>query len=280
MADSANAALGASLGDAAAVPHDWLALGRQSVGPLVIMLAQDRAEFTRWSRGRLPSWSGGATFPGSHLIIIRKDAGDPFGTLRHELAHVVLHQQVGERVPLWFDEGYAVLAAGEYDRFASLRLNLAVSLGHLPADLRALDGELRGDATDAEAAYALAGSAVAELARRNPTGTLLPLFGLLKGGVSFDDAVTRTTGLDPDRFDGAWRQSVRRRYNVLTWAATGGAWLLVTFVLIWAAAARKRRDAPRRAALDTGWTVPPDDEAPVAIQDVPPPQLDHPDQSR
>ena len=52
-----------------------------------------------------------------------------------------------------------------------LELNLAVVRGAVP-DLRALDGALRGSATTADAAYALAVSAVIELARRNPSGSL------------------------------------------------------------------------------------------------------------
>ena len=152
LADRRNLSLGTALAEAASAPHDWLGLGRMDAGPLVLILARDRAEFTRWSRGRLPSWGAGVTFPGSRVVIIRLDAGDPYQTLRHELAHVVLHQAVQGRVPLWFDEGYAVLAAQEYGRFAALRLNLAVAAGRVP-DLRALDGALRGSDDDAETAY-------------------------------------------------------------------------------------------------------------------------------
>jgi hypothetical protein len=37
---------------------------------------------------------------------------------------------------------------------------------------------------------------------------------------------------------------------------TGGAWLLLAGVLAFLAAIRRRRDAPRRAALDEGWIIP------------------------
>ena len=158
------------------------------------------------------------------------------------------------RVPLWFDEGYAVLAAKEYGRFAALRLNLAVATGKVP-ELRALDGALRGSADDAEAAYALAGSAVAELARRCKGGDLTRFLELLEQGIAFDDAVATATGYTTDRFEGVWLRSVRSRYNWFIWLATGGMWFVVTLVLVWAAASRRRREAPRRAALDAGWPV-------------------------
>ena len=259
--------LGTALAEAAGAPHQWIGLGRTDAGPLVLVLARNQAEFIRWSRGRLPSWGAGATFPDSRVIFIRLDAGDPYQTLRHELAHVALHRAVRSRVPLWFDEGYAVLAANEYGRFDALRLNFAVAAGHLP-DFRELDGALRGRDAEAEAAYALAGSAVAELEHRGVNGRLDRLFDQLGQGVPFDDAVSTSTGLTLDRFEEAWHRSLRQRYNVVIWLATGGMWLVVTFILSWAAATRRRRDAPRRAALDVGWPEPPQDDETITIQEV------------
>lgn len=251
------------------MPHDWLGLGRLDAGRLLIIVANDRADFTRWSRGRLPSWGAGAAFTSRGVVILRLDAGDPYQTLRHELAHVAMHQKVQVRVPLWFDEGYAVVAAGEYGRFAALRLNLAVATGKIP-ELRALDGALRGSDGDAEAAYALAGSAVAELARRCRNGDLGMLLRQLESGVPFDDAVASATGFTLDRFEDVWTRSVRQHYNWMVWLATGGLWLVVTLILMWAAASRKRREAPRRAALDEGWPQPVEDDETITIQAVEP----------
>jgi hypothetical protein len=131
--------------------------------------------------------------PGARVILIRADGNDIYGTLRHELAHLALHQAVSIRVPLWFDEGYAAWAAGEWDRLGALELNLAVVRGAVP-DLGTLDGALRGSATTADVAYALAVSAVTELARRNPTGTLDPLLQRLMAGHDFEQSVLETTG--------------------------------------------------------------------------------------
>ena len=269
-ADPAHAILGTGLAEAAAVPHEWLGLGRFDVGRLLIIVADNQTDFVRWSHGRLPSWGAGVAFPTSHVVIIRLDAGDPYQTLRHELAHMALHQRVQVRVPLWFDEGYAVVAAGEFGRFAALRLNLAVATGKIP-ELRALDGALRGRDADAEAAYALAGSAVAELARRSRHGDLGELLRQLEAGVPFDQAVATATGFTIDRFEDVWIRSVRHQFNWLVWLATGGMWLLVSLLLMWAAASRKRREAPRRAALDVGWPVPPEDDETITIQEVDPP---------
>jgi hypothetical protein len=92
--------------------------------------------------------------PGLRTIVLRADGTDLSRTLRHELAHLALHEQVDVRVPLWFDEGYAGLAAGEWERLGRLELNLTVARGALPG-LRALDGALRGTETSALASARL-----------------------------------------------------------------------------------------------------------------------------
>lgn len=269
--------LGRRLGAIAAAPQAWLGLGRMALGPITLAIVPDRETFRRWSRGRLPSWGAGMTLPASGMVLIRADGGDADVTLRHELAHVALHRRVKVRVPLWFDEGYAVLASREYGGLSALQLNLAVAAGRVPT-LMALDGLLRGSEGDATAAYALAASAVAELGRRHPTGTLDPLLSRLAAGTPFDEAVLATTGLTEDRFADTWHLATRRRYNWGIWLATGGVWVVLALLLAWAKAYRRHLDAPRREALNVGWTLPPDDE-PITTDENPPIPLDPPQMS-
>jgi hypothetical protein len=73
--------------------------------------------------------------------------------------------------------------------------------------------------------------------------------------VGFEDAVIATTGYPLDRFDTVWRRSVKRRYGWLTWLAAGGMWLILGIIVIIAHWYRRRRDRPRRVALDQGWDV-------------------------
>jgi hypothetical protein len=163
-------------------------------------------------------------------------------------------------VPLWFDEGYAGWAAGEWDRLGTLELNLAVVRGAVP-DLRTLDGALRGSRSTADAAYALAASAVVELAQLNPSNSLEPLLKRLANGDDFEVGVRTTTGLTLAQFESRWRKTLRRRYSVATWLVAGGGWAVLTLAL-WALVRRRRRlDQPRRAALDDGWDVPPEELA-------------------
>jgi hypothetical protein len=157
-------------------------------------------------------------------------------------------------MPLWFDEGYAAWASGEVGRLAGLELNLAVASGTLPT-LEELDRMLRGSAVSADLAYALAASAVAEVARRPDPGGLAPLLRRLEEGEEFETAFVEATGLTVDRFEENWQATLRRRYSLLTWLAAGGMWSLVAFSLAGLLWWRRQRDRPRRAALDRGWVI-------------------------
>jgi hypothetical protein len=255
----AQRAVAADLARVADRPAEWPGLGPRDPGPLRLIVVPDSHLLDSLTAGRAPTWGAAIAVPGARTILLRADEGDLVRTLRHELAHLALHEAVTVRVPLWFDEGYAAWAAGEWDRLGTLELNLAVVRGAVPT-LTGLDGALRGSASSADAAYALAVSAVAELARRNPTGTLTPLLRRLESGEDFDAAVLATTGLAVGRFEQEWQHAIRRRYTLGNWLLAGGGWLVVALLLALQVRRRRRMDRVRRAALDDGWVVEPETE--------------------
>ena len=53
--------------------------------------------------------------------------------LRHELAHLALHERLGDLPPRWFDEGYASVAAREWRRDDVLAANVALALRGTPS---------------------------------------------------------------------------------------------------------------------------------------------------
>jgi len=247
------------LAEVADRPADWPGLGRRDPPPLRLIVVPDGRLLDSLTDGRAPSWGAAVSLPGARTILVRADQGDLVRTLRHELAHLALHEAVHVRVPLWFDEGYAAWAAGEWERFGGLELNLTVVRGAIPT-LTALDGDLRGSASSADAAYALAASAVTELARLNPTGTLTPLMRRLQAGEDFEAAVLATTGLTLGRFEQEWQGRVRRRYTLGSWLIAGGGWLVMAILVLVLVRRRRRVDRVRRAALDDGWHVEPEPE--------------------
>jgi hypothetical protein len=259
VAWAAQQAVAIDLARVADRPAEWPGLGVRDPGPLRLIVVPDAHLLDSLTAGRAPPWGAAIAVPGARTILLRADEGDLVRTLRHELAHLALHEAVAVRVPLWFDEGYAAWAAGEWDRLGTLELNLTVVRGAVPT-LTGLDGALRGSASSADAAYALAVSAVAELARRNPTGTLTPLLRRLESGEDFDAAVLATTGLAVGRFEQEWQRTIRRRYTLGNWLIAGGGWLIVALLVAVQVWRRRRIDRVRRAALDDGWNVEPETE--------------------
>jgi len=226
--------------------------------PTEIFLAPDRTLFDSLTGHRLPVWSDGAAFPdqGAIVLLANTPPEDVVATLHHELAHLALHWRVGRNVPLWFDEGYAAVAAAEWSRLDVLRLNWQLARGRRP-DLESVNQALRGDPAAAGNAYALATTAVLLLQRWGGDRGLAPLLEQIGTRPSFDAALRATYGVTEGDFEERWQDDVRRRYGWLAWAeAVGLFWAVLAVALVWMVRIRRRRDRERRALLDQGWTVP------------------------
>jgi hypothetical protein len=196
------------------------------------------------------------------LLTTRRSSRLP-AALRHELAHLVLRWRLGHPPPLWFDEGYAAFAAGEWDRLDALGLNWQIARG-ARMDLADMDRALRSDEADAQTAYALATTAVLLLNRWGGAQGLAPLIGQLAELPTFDAAVRATYRVTEGEFEARWERDVASRYGLLSWAgAVGLFWALLALLLVSLVGLRRRRDRARKARLDEGWTVP-EDESPTA----------------
>ena len=258
----AQAGLAAALADAADRTGPFPGIGRLPDRPIRLILAPTRSAFDSLTHGRLPSWSDGAAFPQTGTIVLLS-AGPPDRltvALRHELAHVALRWRVGRPLPLWFEEGYAAVAAGEWDRLDALRLNWQVARGVRP-DLDELDRALRADEADAASGYALATTAVLQLQRWGGRAGLGPLIDHLARDSTFDAGLRDTYHLTEGDFEARWQREVGSRYGWLGWAgAVGLFWAVLGLGLVWLVRLRRHRDRERKALLDEGWTLPPDDE--------------------
>ncbi|HET9455359.1 MAG TPA: hypothetical protein VFO66_13830, partial [Gemmatimonadaceae bacterium] len=258
-----------------------LARPRQRV---VIAIAPDRRRFRDWVGEAVPEWGSAVAFPDSRRIVIQgrgagSDAGDPLVVLRHELAHLALHEALGNLPPRWFDEGYASYAAGEWGRQEVLATNVALALRGMPT-LEELDASFGGGSTAAQSAYALAHRAVSELAQANTSAGLAPFFGYWKASGSFERALRQAYGMTSVDFEQRWRQRTRRQYGALALASNMTlAVLLMLAILTPLYISRRRRDrlrlermreadaaadaAARQSALAAllgeGWSDPPDD---------------------
>lgn len=231
----------------------WPGIPQPDDGEVRLVVVRGESRFDSLTAGRVPAWGAGAAFPGTNTVVVRLN-GDPRRVLRHELAHLALRRAV-RQAPLWFDEGYAAFAAGEWDRLDALRLNLELLRGRIP-ELRDVAAQLRGGEREAGAAYALATSAVLLLHRLGGPRGLEPLIVNLGRTGDFDQGLRATYGMSLGQFEDRWRRDLRGRYGwLLVGTSFAVLWLVVLGVVgsLWLA--RRRRERARREALDEGWVT-------------------------
>jgi hypothetical protein len=221
---------------------------------VLLAIAPDKRRFREWSGPTAPEWGAAITFPASRRVIMQgrqggAEAGDPRETFRHELAHLALHEYLGDLPPRWFDEGYASYAAREWRREDVLAANLALAVKGTPT-FDELDADFGAGATTAQNAYALAYRAVVDLADLDPANGLARFFANWRSEQAMDRAVRKTYGITLSGFERRWQQRTRRRYGALALVSDvtiGGLVLLLLVLPLYVA--KRSRDRKRMAAL-------------------------------
>ena len=248
-----DAQLASSLLDRAIATDTFPGLPRPAQRVLMA-IAPDQRRFREWVGPDAPEWGAAIAFPDSRRIVMQghtanSDAGDPYEVLRHELAHLALHEYLGDLPPRWFDEGYASYAARELSRNDVLAANYALALRGMPS-FDELDDRFTEGTTSAQAAYALAYRAVDDMAQLDPSRGLSLLLRNWKAMGSLDRAMRASFGVTLSAFQHDWQQRTRRRYGGL---ALLSDLTLATVVLLLIISplylARRRRDRKRMAAL-------------------------------
>jgi hypothetical protein len=221
---------------------------------VLLAIAPDRRRFREWIGPGAPEWGAAITFPESQRIVMQgrssgSDAGDPREVLRHEVAHLALHEWLGDLPPRWFDEGYASFAAREWTREDALTTNLALALRGTPT-FDELDRQFAGGSVTAQNAYALAYRAVVELASIDTSSGLSRFFNTWRTTKSMDVALRTEFGLTLSGYELRWRQNTRRRYGMLALFSDVALAGLILIVLVFPLyLARRQRDRRRLAAM-------------------------------
>lgn len=250
---------------------------------VTLWLADTEERFQALVGGAAPDWSAAVALLDRDAILLpvyasnRTRFGDRVATLRHEWAHIGLAQWLADlRVPRWFHEGYARVAAGEWDARSGWALRWALARGTAPL-LDSLTLDWPDGGARARLAYDLSASAVEYLLSQPAGEEGLRIFlerWRLEG--SFDDALGSVFGFTPGRFETAWVRWLKRRYgwllllsqSVALWLALG-----VTLLVLWRW--RRRRMTRRMARLRADeppdepawWEEPPSPSAPSTPPD-------------
>lgn len=222
------------------------------------VLAHSARAFDALTGGRVPEWRAGVAVPALDLLVVPLE-GQPLldaegrRVLRHEWAHLGLHQYLGDlRPPRWFDEGFAQYASGGWDATEAWRLRVLLALGRAPP-LDSLTLAWPRDRASAEAAYLLAASAVDYLLRASGARALPIFLDRWRDEGSFEVGLRATFGVTSGQFEEDWRRWVKSRYGwffVLTRSAV--FWMLLALVLLFMARSRQGRNRERLARLRAG----------------------------
>lgn len=207
---------------------------------VVISLAPDARRFRDWVGAFAPEWGVAIAIPAEQRIVMQGSrapsaAGNPAVALRHELAHLALHEQLGDLPARWFDEGYASYAADEWARDEVLATNLGLVLHRIPS-LIVLESLFVGGTVRAQQGYALAHLAVTEIAALDRERGLTLFFRYWRQTRSFDQALRRAYGITESAFEVRWKGAARRRYGglvLLADAAVSVVALLLLFGSLW-----------------------------------------------
>jgi len=128
-----------------------------------------------------------------------------FGTLRHELTHVVTHS-AGEsalgHLPAWLDEGTAVYGQNDPGGFGDA-VDQAVRRGNV-FSVRQITSS-PGDPNTVNLFYGQSWSLVKYLNDTYGPEKFAKLFGEIKSGKTIDDALKAAYGFDQDGLDNEWR---------------------------------------------------------------------------
>ncbi len=249
-----DARLAASLAASAEARDTFPGLPRPRVR-VAIWVAPDDATFRRWAGDGAPEWGQAFAFPLERRIVLHGHrggkGGDALSVLRHELAHLALHEVLGDLPPRWFDEGYASFAAGEWGRDDVLATNfsLAIAFGRLPT-LAGLDSSFLRGSGSAQAAYAFSYRAVAELAALDRVRGLSLFFAYWERERSLERAVRQAFGMTLGGFEAHWQKATRRRYGglaLVTDVSLGAVFVMLMVGPLWLV--RRRRNRHRLEAM-------------------------------
>jgi hypothetical protein len=208
-----------------------------------------------------PPWAAGYMIPSLRLGAIRiaQASRYPYGTLEsvlaHEATHMLLHDAVGPRLPLWFEEGVATWQGRRWTAEDTWVYTRSLLTSDVPA-LANLDSSFHAPAGEADLAYAASFSFVAWNVRQHGPDLVRRILREMESRpfAAAWEAVT----LEPlARAEASWRRECLIRYRwIPLLTASSTLWIGITLIGILAGirkrararAIRERWDAEEREA--------------------------------
>jgi hypothetical protein len=233
----------------------------------------------------VPQYAVAVAIPERRLVILSmrapftNEGADLGESLRHELAHVALDDAlVGNHVPAWFNEGFAIHASGE-NALLRVKTLTEATLWKTLIPLADLDKAMPEDPQAAGVAYAEAGDFLRFLLRQSDRARFASVIDRARKGQPFDRALADAYGADMRKLEYEWREQLAQHYTFWPVLLSGSAlWVLVIGAMGLGWMKKKRREKQvfarweREEAMDAARRV----AISSALASEPPPPPDDP----
>jgi hypothetical protein len=210
---------------------------------------------------RAPTWAKALAIPQERLILLRYQDDTPLKTLTHELSHLAVYEAVnGERVPLWFLEGFAMLQAEEWGLGRSMSISAAAMFDNtLP--FSGLENRFPSHQFAAGLAYNQSYHFVHRIIRNYGVSRLGQWLTQVRQGVPWKAAFTDVYGLSPESEYESWKGDVRVWYAwVPAITSLTTTWTLIGLLVIVSrrSVVARRRQKIEKMAREEQVLYPPD----------------------
>ena len=224
---------------------------------IIIYVHSSQASFSRqMALLGAPAWADGLALPRSGQIHI-KSPGLLAGVaefdhvLAHELMHLHLAPAMGGRpLPLWLEEGLAVLLSGESGWRRGSAMARGVLMGQLPS-LAELADHFPPDHADAAEAYAVSYFFVSWFLENFGDEAMRGVISGLGKGLEPTAAFRRASGLSLVKLENQFNEAMEDRFSWFGLLADSGVfWSVIAVLAALALVVAYRRQKSRRRTMD------------------------------
>jgi hypothetical protein len=205
-----------------------------NIGKVTVILVREK-DFRRMTRSHrtVALASAGNNTIAIDLLRAKRDLR---GTLKHELAHLVLGHHINRgNLPRWLNEGVSQWASEGVSELLmvgkSTTLGRAVLLGRL-IPLRNLRRGFPDDDKDLQLAYEQSLSIVEYIVKEHGTKGLRNMLGRLSDGETVAGAVRKSLSIDMGELLNGWRADLRMRHTLLSYLSNNIYTVLFVFAAI------------------------------------------------
>ena len=213
-------------------------LGWRLQGSPVVVLVRDHDAFQETARNTLVT---AFAMPARDLIVIDYSRMNrvPFDledTLRHELSHILLHQEIdASSIPKWLDEGVAQWASGgmaDILRTGEKDLLQQAVLSHRLIALDNLVSTFPASPNEFILAYEESKSFTEYIVKKYGEEKLRLILKGLKKNETFEQTAYDNLGLPLNKLEEKWKDSLSKENLWISYAADHLSWLLFFFAAL------------------------------------------------